>query len=272
MMITCTKCGNSVANDLRFCTECGNQLIPSPSSQDGAPTIALRHFTPADAKQAVPAPSAARSSHTGLIITATVVTTVVLIAFGGLALRLFTIANSTEKERQQASPTPTINSNPSVTPLARRTPTAQSTPSKPGYSPSTPNPNLNTSSTRQSVVDTLEAWAAAIRAHDLDSHMSFYAPTLHTYYLKHDVSSAYVRNSLQPAYDRYSKLDVSLSNIAVSLDETGTEATVTLDKTYSFVGDKTMSGSGKEMLWLSRATGRWLITGMKDLQIYYKSN
>ena len=263
-MTRCPRCGNSVADDLRFCTECGNQLSPPPGSQDSTPTVAWRHFKPADTTPTIGAPAAAKSSHTGLIIAATVVTTVVLIALGGLVFKFFAPGNSVATDRRPVS-------TPSVTPPTRTTTPAPSPTNQPGYSQSTSTPKLSNSFTTQSVIDTLEAWAGAIRAHDLDSHMTYYADTLHTYYLKHDVSSAYVRSSLQPAYDRYYKLDVGLSKIDVSLDSTGTEATVTLDKTYSFVGDKTMSGSGKEMLWLSKASGRWLITGMKDLQVYYKN-
>lgn len=268
-MITCNNCGNSLADDLRFCTECGSPIRLPPTSQDSIPTIASQHFTPASFSPTEIQARASKSSHMALIVMMTVVATVLLLIVGGLAMRYFFPGNAAERGVQTSQVTPTDRSrSPEVTSsvsAAKNTPSSKSIIS----SPSAP-PTANTSSTRQEVIDTLENWAAAIRAHDLDSHMTYYAETLHTYYLKHNVSSVYVRETLEPAYTRYYKLDVRLSNIVVSLDPTGTEATATLDKTYTFEGDRVTSASGEQMLWLSKATGRWLITGIRDVRVYYK--
>jgi len=269
-MIACSKCGTSLADDLRFCTECGTPVIAPRESQGSIPTIVSPRFVPAASRPTDPPRPIEVKSNRTVVVVLSVVVVILLLALGGLAMH-FAFSSSDSKNgsstpgkqpesgrlndapspgNTQASPTPT--SSRSTTPTPTRTPP-------------------NTSSARQAVLDTLEAWAAAIRAHDLSSHMSYFADRVDPYYLEHDVSSAHIRASLQPAYDRYSRLDVQLSNISVSLEPDGTTATVTLDKTYSFKGDKVMAGSVKEMIWLSMATGRWRITGVRDLQVYYQN-
>ena len=76
---------------------------------------------------------------------------------------------------------------------------------------------------RREVIDTLNAWEEAVRQHDLDRHMTYYSDTLDVYYKRSNVSKAYVRSTLTPAYDRYSTLDVQLSNISVAIDQSNRE-------------------------------------------------
>ena len=232
---------------------------------DSIPTLVAPNFTRATFGPTMPAPAPEKSNRTVIILVATVV--ILLLALAGLAMRLafspsfdnknenplnLRANNSSEVDTNQATPSPTGDRSaiPSATPRAVP-------------------PNV--SSTRQAIINTLEAWAAAARAHDLNAHMNYFADRLDPYYLEHDVTSAHVRANLQPAYDRYYKLEMKLSNIAVSLEPDGTRATVTLDKTYAFTGDKVMSGSVKEMMWLSLLGGRWRITGIRDVQVYYQN-
>jgi hypothetical protein len=118
-------------------------------------------------------------------------------------------------------------------------------------------------------METLNGWAAAARGHDLDAQMSYYSGTINPYFLKRNVSSDYVRTTRAVAFSRYYKLDVQLNNINVELDPTGTQATATFDKAYTFEGEKRLSGSVQSMLWLTKYGPRWLITGERDLKVYY---
>jgi len=220
---------------------------------------------PRFAPAAFGAPAAAlpaKSNRTVVIILATVVV-ILLIALGALAVWVILPSTSNNKKSGSNEGLQTESS-----------PDVGNTRTSDRSNPPSPTPRAvppNAAYARQSVVDTLEGWAAAARAHDLNSHMSYFADRLDRYYLEFDVSASHIRATLQPAYDRYYRLDVQLSNIEVSLEPDGTGATVTLDKTYAFTGDKMMSGSVKEMLWLSMANGRWHITGIRDLQVYYQN-
>lgn len=122
------------------------------------------------------------------------------------------------------------------------------------------------------VKKSLDGWAAATRSMDIDEHMSFYADTLNTYYRTTNVSSDKVRGDRQRAFDKYSEMDVTLSNISIVLDETGKIATVTLDKAWVFSNsDDTSEGKVQQKLTLEKKDGGWYITGEQDLKVYYTS-
>ena len=98
--------------------------------------------------------------------------------------------------------------------------------------------------------------------------MSFYADTLETYYNASDVGRDRVRSDRGQAFDRYHTLNVQLSNIKITLDETGTSAQVTLDKAWRFDGERCSQGKVQQLLKLARVEGRWRISGEKDLMVY----
>jgi hypothetical protein len=111
-----------------------------------------------------------------------------------------------------------------------------------------------------------------MRSADLDAHMANYADTLHTYYLQKNYSASRVRANVARAFAKYSSFDVKLTNMTIEVDPTGTRAVATFDKTFTFTGATTFSGSGLNRFWLEKIGGRWLITGEKDLKTYYINN
>ena len=136
----------------------------------------------------------------------------------------------------------------------------------------TPSP-IDEAAIRQQIMTTLNGWAASTRSRDLSAHMSFYTDTLETYYQLSNVSSSRVSADRQKAFDAYDSLDVKLSNIKITPDPSGERATVVLDKTWEFQGEEKYSnGSVQQRLTLVRVAGRWLITGERDLQVYYKNS
>jgi hypothetical protein len=113
----------------------------------------------------------------------------------------------------------------------------------------------------------LQAWAGAVKNHDLDSHMSHFADTLDTFYSARNVSSDRIRSTQARAFARYSSLDLQISNIDIAFDSSTTVA-ATFDKAWNFQGypsQKPWSGSVREVLRLRKVSGRWLITGLRDL-------
>lgn len=118
---------------------------------------------------------------------------------------------------------------------------------------------------------TLEGWAQSTRNRDVDSHMRYYADTLDYYYARTLVASSKVRDDRMKAFQKFNWLNVQLSNMNVQLDSTGQRATVVFDKTFDFRGDNDSfyNGSVQDQLTLTKLGGAWLITGEKELKIYY---
>jgi ketosteroid isomerase-like protein len=134
-------------------------------------------------------------------------------------------------------------------------------------------PSVDTAEVSKEVADALEEWADSTRERDLDAHMSCYADTLETYYKKQNVPAAQVRADRSRAFVRYDDLKVKLSNVEVTPDPTGTRATAAFDKTWEFDSpDKNSKGSVRQQLTLVRVGTRWLITGERDLQVYYTNS
>jgi hypothetical protein len=143
----------------------------------------------------------------------------------------------------------------------------------------TPTTAANTSATiapidkeqiKTDVSQRLNSWKSAAESLDLDSFMSNYAATV-DYYNKKGASVATVRADKQRAFTQYSVIKVTLSNISVTPDASGDRATAVFDKEWNFTGEESYSaGKVRQQLQLRKINGQWLITGEKDLKLYYK--
>lgn len=295
-MIICNSCGNAMADSLRFCVECGAEnptfLATQEDTKQRRTETAPMDFEQAQEVQSSAAPAlhriservnqeAARptgrgdspasyapvqssSNRTSAIVIAAIVGGILLLVLGGLGSRLLFSAGNPAANILTATPTPMRSSNPEL--INEKPPNR--TQEQPAAKHAEPLRN-NNQSLKQEVTEALNGWAAAARDHDLDQHMAYYADVLDTYFARHNVGVNYVRSSRTPAFTRYNKLDVQLSNIAVTIDPSGTVATTTFDKTYRFEGEKTLSGSVQQMVLLTKIAGRWRITGEQDLHVYY---
>jgi hypothetical protein len=126
---------------------------------------------------------------------------------------------------------------------------------------------------RREVSVLLEGWVTSTTEKDLFAHMTFYADTLDTYYLKQNVPAQQVHNDRARAFTRYEVLEVALSNVQITPDASGTRATAVFDKTWGFVAeDKGSAGSVRQQLDLAKVGDRWRIVGEKDLQVYFQNS
>jgi hypothetical protein len=131
-------------------------------------------------------------------------------------------------------------------------------------------PPVDASKVRAEVRKTLEDWTGTIRRHDIEAHMKYYADTLDTYYNRRNVTTDALRGERARAFDRYHDFEVQLENLKIEPDPTGTRATAVFDKTWKFTADdRVSSGSVQQQLTLSKVGGSWLITGEKELKVYY---
>jgi hypothetical protein len=105
-------------------------------------------------------------------------------------------------------------------------------------------------------------------AQNLDSYMGNYADTV-DYYSHAGASRSYVRNDKARAFGLYDTMTVNLTNMNVSVDESGNTATATFDKEWDFQGPRNSSGKVQTQLRLRNVDGRWLIMGERDLKVYY---
>lgn len=293
-MKRCPKCQSTYTDDtLRFCLQDGTPLV-STSGTDPEATVISPHNEPPPTEvmrpsapppttpsfnsdrvrpaQVVPLPppvsyqtpppaQAPRSSNRGLVIALSALVIILLVTLGGLGAWLYL--------RERAG-TSTGNQN-GATNSNGRTVANANTRTSPSPTP-TPSP-IDEAAVRQQVQAALTGWAASTRARDINTHMSYYADTLETYYQLSNISSARVRSDRQKAFDAYDTLDVELSNIKITPDPSGERATVILDKTWEFSGEEKYSnGSVQQKLTLVRSGSRWLITGERDLQVYYKNS
>jgi len=136
--------------------------------------------------------------------------------------------------------------------------------SAPVYDPSS-------SSADSEIRNTLDGWAQSTGNRDIDSHMRYYADTLDYYYARTLVPSSKVREDRSKAFAKFTYLSVQLNNMNVQLDSTGQRATIVFDKVFDFRGDNNAfyNGSVQEQLTLTKLGGAWLITGEKELKVYY---
>ncbi len=124
----------------------------------------------------------------------------------------------------------------------------------------------------EDVEGAVDEWKSSTEDLDIDAHLSQYANTV-DYYRAGRVGLAQVRADKQRAYNQYNSVNLNISNMKVTPDETGNRAIAIFDKEWNFAGDrKNSSGKVQQQLTLSKVGGRWLITGEKDVKVYYINN
>lgn len=302
-MIVCNQCGSLIETGMRACAECGLENQPVPQAQALPPLISKAALiaepnatqvrpTAADSKRIFAqskfvSPQASehlalsdsseppdRSRRSVLTCAGGLVCAVFLLTIGAIGSRMLF------QEHNDLSTIPTkLNQDPaneaarsesvSVTPAATTQPSTFEPVASPLPTQSAIPKQVEGYATRE-VEAALHGWVAASNAHDLDTHMSYYADTLDIYFGRSHVSSAFVRADRARAYTRYYKLDVRLSNLSIRLEDSpATHATAVFDKSFRFEGDKVLSGSVQQTIWLTKTNGRWLITGEKDSRVYY---
>lgn len=296
-MKQCPTCQSQYTDDsLQYCLQDGSPLnfITGSQSQTIAfgeqETIAANrpsgqinqpHLTnPTDwnpnqyqSNQAIPAAPPEKSNAT-MAIFATVF--VMLLIFSGVGIGAWLYFRGVKSDDKgnlfitKSTPYPTVadkttvtNANTSVTPMTTTTPLISS---------SSNNANtvatVNTEQIKSEVAARLNSWKSASESLNLNAHISHYAPTV-DYYNKKGVSASVVRADKQRAYDLYSSIQITLSNMTVTPDASGETATAVFDKEWNFGGARTSSGKVQQQIKLKKIDGQWLITGERDLKVYY---
>jgi hypothetical protein len=296
-MKRCPNCQTTYADDsLKFCLQDGTPLagIPNQNSADYFNTesetvvspkrVEPIRFEPPSSYQTndanrqptnepiVVEKHEKKKSNTAAIVTLSVLGTILLLALGGLGAWLYfsnkktqvavNVNTATQNRQPNANAAnQNTNSNVAASPTPTATPTAQ-----PTLKPETAKALTN------DVKNVVDDWKDTTENLDLDAHISQYAATV-DYYKAGRVNVDRVRADRARAFDAYDTISINIDNVKVTPDASGERATVVLDKEWNFEGaEKFSSGKVQQQLTLNKIGGRWLITGEKDLKIYYTQN
>jgi len=280
-MKMCPTCRTQYTDDtLRFCLQDGSLLIvPLPADTptvafDETPTVVRASDSQVTARATQPdvkaIPALKPKRRRSIIVSVFLACATLILLFAGAAIgywiyqnnRPEAANNNSGNTSSKQSPGNVSGYFPSSTPRSTVSPT-----SKPPRPPETP-AETDQESAKQAVSRSVYSWGSAAEAGDLDSYMGKYADTV-DYYNRSSLSRSQVRNDKARAFSLYSSMRMTLGNLNVSLDETGTRGTAEFDKEWDFRGKKNSSGKVRSQLRLKLDGGRWLITSERDLRVYY---
>ncbi|MGI8787159.1 MAG: L,D-transpeptidase Cds6 family protein [Pyrinomonadaceae bacterium] len=289
----CPNCQTEYADDtLQFCLQDGTPLVASANQSSDFEREAETLVSP---KQVEPIrfepPSSYQTNQTGwqssqpviveqqrepkksntaMIVALTILGTILLLGIGGTGAWLY-MRNSQREIAVNINAAPQNRPTNSNAANANQNTNANLATPTPGASP-TPEATLppkEAKAVAEDIKNVIDDWKDASENFDMDEHLSHYAPTV-DYYKGGRVSVDKVRADKQRAYDQYDSIDINIDNLKVTPDGSGKKATAIFDKKWKFKGDeKYSSGKVQQQLQLERVNGQWLITGEKDLKVYY---
>ena len=302
-MKQCPNCQTKYTDDtLKFCLQDGTPLVEAANADTEMPTIAFtdsetlvsprrverldipieksnsRDWEQSRQTQNSEFPPETKKSNTFSIVALTAF--VMLLLFGGaigtwLYLRkgkTETVQNKNNKVAVNQNSAPKTNANAEVSPSPEETsptPTATPTISPTATPTAAPAPDFNPEQVRREVSEKVDAWKRATESGNVNAITNNYADTI-DYYNKKNVSLDAVRKDKQRAFSKFYNIEMNVSNLRVTPDNSGTRATAVFDKEWNFEGDDNYSsGKVQTQLQLQKFGGKWLITGEKDLKVYY---
>lgn len=172
--------------------------------------------------------------------------------------------SATESLPAVVTPSPTPLRTPNVTPTPIRTPNATPTPARP-----TPT-SMDRAALVRSAARHIERWRSLAESRRLGSYMSMYADRLGYYYLKRGVSKGFVQRDKSRAFAKYRVIRIRISRMRIVPSASGFTATADFDKEWFFANSSSRSsGKVRSRLALKRSRNSWLITGERDLKVYY---
>ena len=148
------------------------------------------------------------------------------------------------------------------------TPTAEVPASNPATSRSR---QAAAASPEEQVAQVLTNWASTFQKHDLEQHLTLYAPKLSRFYRQHNASLQSVRHTKEDVLSKAGEIrKYDLSDVKTRFPKPD-EAVVTFDKTWQFAGGRNASGKVQGELRLEKNNGKWLIVSERDVKVYRRS-
>lgn len=298
-MRTCPNCHTQYTDDtLRFCLQDGAQLDATPVTQQ--PTVSFTgqevetsaRVVPPRGSEATqwqpksevtrvlpPQPPSSSGSKTVVAVAITVAAMVMLFGVVGIAAWIYFKGPGEETgqikiDNQNVVPPRNLNSNGLTTPLATPAATPSPTPvvsnkNSPAWIiPPTPQPQVDKQQASREVSQQVHSWRSLAESGDLNAYMGKYAGTV-DYYRKRGATADFVRRDKQRAFNMFSSMSVGISNMNVTVDDSGDGATAVFDKEWVFEGSRRSTGKVRQQMQFRRIGGQWLITAERDLKVYY---
>lgn len=290
-MKTCPNCQTQYTdNSLRFCLQDGGVLTTIPATQQPTVSLAGQEMETAprvlenisdvtrvrkDSEVTRVAVSGTNGRGSPKVVLAIAATALVMILLGGIGafglwLYFRDRNNVVVVNNGTGTPTPTAapaNVSPSPTALLP-TPSLVANSRTPGPVAS-PSPVVtDNTQVQRAISQQVSTWRAAVESGDLDAQMRLYAPTVN-YYRRSGASREFVRADRARAYRLFNSISVTITNLNVSVSDSGEAATAVFDKEWVFSGSRRSTGKVRQQLEFRRINEQWLITGERDLKVYY---
>lgn len=300
-MKVCPQCRTEYTDDtLKYCLQDGTPLTNSPNmitspefNTESETVISPKRVEPIrfdppssfqsnqaswEPNQPVVIEREPKKSNTPMIVALTILGTILVLGLGGAGAWLYfnNKKNVAVVNNNSAAPNRPVNMNAANNQNSNANSNANSianlatpTPSPTPVSKPTINPQQAKTISNE-VENVVDNWKNASENLDITGHLSNYADTV-DYYRGGKVGIAKVRADKERAFNTYDSIEFNIDNLRVIPDPTGEKATAIFDKEWKFEGaDQYSAGKVQQQLTLTKINGRWLISGEKDLKLYYK--
>lgn len=298
-MRVCPLCRSKYTDDsLAFCLQDGSPLVDESSEPTGEPTAVLhdaetiasgrdsgridvevtRDDEERETQERIPRTVAESTSdrRPGTLWTVLATVAVMLVLFGilgGIGLvyyfsreddRASSVSDSNSGQQAADIPTPA----PSPSPKATVSPSPSAT-ITPEPSP-TADENFDPDEIKGAIGQRLMAWKGYTERLDLNGVISCYADTLDYYYSRGKTDKSFVRQNKGNALAKFQRIRIAITRVEVTAGTDGRSATAVFDKEWRFEGDgKVSTGKVRSQVGFKRYGEQWLITGEKDLKVYF---
>lgn len=217
-------------------------------------------------------PSGGGKSRVALALTLSALALVLVALVGAVGLYLYfkepgQTARNTD-DGQTPPPSNSFNRTPTPRPSSTPTPPDQSQNRNNSAASPTPALAVDREQASREVSALITQWRSDTENGDLDSQIGKYAGSVN-YYRKRGASRDFIRADKQRAFRSFDRISMDISNMDVSVSDSGETATAVFDKEWVFEGERRSAGKVRQQIDLRRVNGKWLITGERDLRVYY---
>lgn len=129
-------------------------------------------------------------------------------------------------------------------------------------------PSPDTEQIKRKISERIYSWKQAGEARDVNLYMQNYAEMV-DYYKKKAANRSFVSSDKQRAFSKYSSISLTIDIVSITPDSSGNQADVLIDKAWLFQGGGYLAGKVRQQLQFKLINGEWLISGEKDLKVYY---
>ncbi|HRI05259.1 MAG TPA: hypothetical protein PLL77_16095 [Pyrinomonadaceae bacterium] len=121
---------------------------------------------------------------------------------------------------------------------------------------------------KQEISDRLYTWKRTAEERDINLYMQNYAETV-DYYHKKAATKSFVNNDKQRAFSKFDSIKLTVDIVSIAAVSSGEQAEAVIDKEWLFQGGGYLAGKVRQQIRLRTVNGKWLISGEKDLKVYY---